>query len=273
MSDLVLMRSFGQVVRLAEPDRHHRRFGLPIGGPFDPDSAQAAQDALGTESAPQWEVLGSAEFRVLTAGTMLATGPQPQLHLNGRAVAPFTPFAVQTDDVLEVRATRIGVRTYLTLVPGMIPPSMTLVLPSPGSLLRFVPGPDTLDLPLEGWAVTPNSNRIGIRLQGPGVPHSIELPSRPTTFGTIQVPPNGQPILFGPDGPTIGGYPQAGVVISADLSRLGQLGPGMPVSFRPVDLETARHLRREADRARDQRRAMWTLARRLRGEQSRQANP
>ena len=70
----------------------------------------------------------------------------------------------------------------------------------------------------------------------------MELPSRPTAVGTIQVTPSGMPILLGPDGPTIGGYPQAAVVARVDLDRLGQLPPGAEVRFEAVSLEEAREL-------------------------------
>lgn len=65
--------------------------------------------------------------------------------------------------------------------------------------------------------------------------------------GTIQLPPSGLPILLGPDGPTLGGYPSLGVVCAADLPRMGQLRPGKSVRFEPISMEEALRLKREQD--------------------------
>ena len=78
------------------------------------------------------------------------------------------------------------------------------------------------------WQVDPTSNRIGVRLGGPGLRREPgpELPSEPTLPGAIQVPGNGRPIVLGPDAPVTGGYPVIGVVAAHDLDQLAQLRPG-----------------------------------------------
>lgn len=83
------------------------------------------------------------------------------------------------------------------------------------------------------WTVRPDSNRVGIRLDGPPLARAItgELPSEGVLPGAIQVPPDGRPILLGPDAPVTGGYPVIGVVGRDDLSRAAQLRPGDPVRF------------------------------------------
>jgi allophanate hydrolase subunit 2 len=48
----------------------------------------------------------------------------------------------------------------------------------------------------------------------------------------VQVPPGGEPVLFGADHPVTGGYPVVAVVRDADLDRAAQLRPGQPVRFR-----------------------------------------
>jgi biotin-dependent carboxylase-like uncharacterized protein len=107
--------------------------------------------------------------------------------------------------------------------------------------IRVLPGPrldwfapDALTSLLDAeWTVSSDSNRVGIRLAGPALVRvrKGELPTEPTLPGAIQVPPNGQPILLGPDAPVTGGYPVIAVVSTADLYRLGQLRPGSPVHF------------------------------------------
>jgi biotin-dependent carboxylase-like uncharacterized protein len=83
------------------------------------------------------------------------------------------------------------------------------------------------------WTVRPDSDRVGVRLDGPALERSVtdELPSEPTLPGALQVPLDGRPILFGPDAPVTGGYPVIAVVV--DLDPAAQLRPGDVVRFRP----------------------------------------
>ncbi len=114
--------------------------------------------------------------------------------------------------------------------------------PAVPEVLRVVPGPrddwfddDSLDhLCGTDWTVTAQSNRIGLRLDGPPVArkHEGELPSEGTVRGALQIPPSGLPVLFLADHPVTGGYPVIAVVVSADLDRAAQLPPGSVVRFR-----------------------------------------
>ena len=61
-----------------------------------------------------------------------------------------------------------------------------------------------------------------------------------STAGAIQVPPDGQPIVLGWDGPVTGGYPVIATVIDADLPRLAQVRPGTALRFETVSVEGAR---------------------------------
>ncbi|TAJ28032.1 MAG: allophanate hydrolase subunit 2 family protein, partial [Bosea sp. (in: a-proteobacteria)] len=58
-----------------------------------------------------------------------------------------------------------------------------------------------------------------------------ELASEPVVTGALQVPPDGHPVLLGPDRPTTGGYPVIGVVIDDDVDRAAQFRPGDQVRF------------------------------------------
>jgi allophanate hydrolase subunit 2 len=84
------------------------------------------------------------------------------------------------------------------------------------------------------WRLRPESDRIGLRLDGPRLERAIrdELPSEPVLPGAVQVPPDGRPILFGPDAPVTGGYPVIAVVL--DLAPAAQLRPGDAVRFSPA---------------------------------------
>ena len=84
------------------------------------------------------------------------------------------------------------------------------------------------------WRVASDSNRIGIRLEGPPLARLDrgELLSEGLVTGAIQVTSAGQPIVLGPDHPTTGGYPVIAVVLAADMALTGQLGPGAMIRFR-----------------------------------------
>ncbi len=122
-----------------------------------------------------------------------------------------------------------------------------------GGPIRLLPGPTKLSEPARGafdalvaatWHVAPSSNRVGIRLDGSSIEVDARtagrLVSRGTVPGAVQIVPGGQPIILFVDAPTTGGYPIGGVVATADLPLVGQLGPGDPVEFVGVTFGEAR---------------------------------
>jgi len=94
------------------------------------------------------------------------------------------------------------------------------------------------------FKVTPQSDRMGVRLTGRAMVRNdaSELVSSTVVPGTIQVPPDGQPIVLMADAQTIGGYPQVAHVIDVDLPLVAQLRPGDSVRFREVTLAHAHEL-------------------------------
>ena len=86
------------------------------------------------------------------------------------------------------------------------------------------------------YVVGSESNRIGVRLEGEPIRWSgdEQLPSEGMVLGSVQVPPNGQPVIFLHDHPTTGGYPVVGVVVPDDLAVCAQLRPGVEVTLRVV---------------------------------------
>ena len=99
----------------------------------------------------------------------------------------------------------------------------------------------------EPYTISPQSDRMGYRLQGSLLKSrdATELVSEPVTFGTIQVPSGGEPIVLMADRQTTGGYPRIGQVIQVDLPVLAQKKPGDRVEFEFVSLEEARKLAAE----------------------------
>ena len=85
------------------------------------------------------------------------------------------------------------------------------------------------------YTVTTDSDRVGIRVTGE-IPlvraREGELASEGMVRGSIQIPPNGQPVIFGPDHPVTGGYPVIAVLTSRSCDRSAQLAPGSKVTFR-----------------------------------------
>ncbi|MFA4841603.1 MAG: biotin-dependent carboxyltransferase family protein, partial [Agrococcus sp.] len=118
-------------------------------------------------------------------------------------------------------------------------------LPAPGDEveLGIVLGPRSdwfteaavVTLTSQAWTVTGRSDRVGVRLEG-ATPleraRDGELDSEGAVTGAIQVPPDGQPVLFLPDHPLTGGYPIIGAVVDRDLDLAGQLPPGARIRFR-----------------------------------------
>jgi len=107
--------------------------------------------------------------------------------------------------------------------------------------LRILPGPQVgwfaaeslTTLTSVSFRVSPRSNRMGYRLEGPPLPRQCtdEPISEPVAFGAMQVPTAGEPILLMADRQTAGGYPKIASVIAADLPIAGQLAPGDFIEF------------------------------------------
>jgi len=90
------------------------------------------------------------------------------------------------------------------------------------------------------WRVHAASNRQGLRLSGAALADAAGSGlSEPVAPGTIQLPPDGQPIVLLADAQTVGGYPRLGHVIAADLPRLAQAGPNAGLRFRACDAAEA----------------------------------
>lgn len=132
-------------------------------------------------------------------------------------------------------------------VPSRIP--RLPELPRAGACMRVMWGPHAdrftgaarTALGSGRYRITPESNRMGYRLEGPVLSHagSADLISEATPLGGLQVPASGQPILLMADRQTSGGYPMLATVITADLRLAGQLAPGDWIAFRPCDLAEA----------------------------------
>ncbi|MBL0387109.1 biotin-dependent carboxyltransferase family protein [Tumebacillus sp. ITR2] len=132
------------------------------------------------------------------------------------------------------------------LSPALLPPY------SPSPVLRVIPGNqfETFSQACRerffqsAYSVTPQSDRMGCRLAGTPleVETTQEMISEAVTFGTVQVPPQGQPILLLADRQTTGGYPKIAQVAAVDLPLAAQLKPGDSVRFQEITLSEAHAL-------------------------------
>ena len=123
---------------------------------------------------------------------------------------------------------------------------------SPYGALRVTPGPQLDWFPESSqcafhtatYRIGEQSNRMGLRLEGPPVLLSAagQMITEGVSLGAVQVPPEGLPIILFVEQQTTGGYPIIANVISADLHRVGQLRPRDEIRFEQVDFETARSL-------------------------------
>lgn len=103
----------------------------------------------------------------------------------------------------------------------------------------------------EKYAITSRSDRMGYRLEGCPLflEKQIEMVSDAVSFGTIQVPADGKPIVLLADRQTTGGYPKIAQIASVDLQAVAQAKPGDSISFRKISHEEAQllYLQQEND--------------------------
>jgi antagonist of KipI len=191
----------GATLRFGRRVRGTRAY-LAVAGGFD------TPPVLSSRATHLPSMLGGLGGRALVAGDRLPCGPPPPRPASTAFVQP-------------------------TAIPDAVPDGR--------ATLRVLPGPqsdrfsdDALEaLQSAPYHVTPSSNRMGFRLNGPALMHTrgADIISDPTPLGVLQVPASGQPILLMADRQTSGGYPKVATVITADIAVAGQLGPGDTIAF------------------------------------------
>ncbi|KZL91631.1 biotin-dependent carboxyltransferase family protein [Clostridium magnum] len=94
------------------------------------------------------------------------------------------------------------------------------------------------------FKISHQSDRMGYRLQGPAInlEKPLEMISEAVALGTIQVPPDGNPIILLADRQTVGGYPKIAQIATVDISKVVQSKPGDRISFEEISLEEAERL-------------------------------
>ena len=175
-------------------------------------------------------------------------------HLVSR-MGPFGGRSLRAGDVLPVAAPH-----HAAAVNGS-----PIALPAGGATVRVLPAVHRERFTDDAWGVlmgtrytvSPQSNRMGYRLDGPALAHvgAADILSEAMPLGAIQVPASGQPILLMAERQTTGGYATIANVITADLPIAGQLAPGDWIAFAPVTRAEAVAALRECEAALAGRRA------------------
>jgi antagonist of KipI len=166
--------------------------------------------------------------------------------------------ALRDGDVIPL-GPRLGSPIPATRISSWTAPHDWVSPAKPNPILRFLRGMDwtrfnasTLQcLTSEPFTVSPDSDRMGVRLTGPELPRAdnVDLISEAVAPGNVQVPPSGQPILLLGDCQTIGGYPKIAHVITVDLGIAAQVRAGDRVRFSEVSLGNAHQLLLQRERA------------------------
>ncbi|BBZ49900.1 allophanate hydrolase [Mycobacterium heidelbergense] len=181
----------GQVISLGAPRAGLRTYLAVRGG-------VCVEPVLGSRSYDVMSAIGPSPLR---GGDRLPVGE----HTDDYPELDQAPMAAITGDVVELSA-----------VPG--PRDDWFV--DPDALVHT------------DWVASDRSDRVGMRLMGRPLQYRYpdrQLPSEGATRGAIQVPPNGLPVILGPDHPVTGGYPVVGVVIDEDVDAIAQVRPGQRV--------------------------------------------
>ena len=183
----------GQVISLGAP-RSGLRTYLAVRGGVD------VTPVLGSRS---YDVMSAIGPQPLRSGDVLPVGE----HTDAYPELDQAPVAAIVDDTIE-----------MSVVPGPRDAWLT----DPDALVRTT------------WVASDRSDRVGMRLVGRPLEHrwpDRQLPSEGASRGAIQVPPNGMPVILGPDHPVTGGYPVVGVISDQDIDRAAQVRPGQTVRF------------------------------------------
>jgi len=256
-----------------------RHLGVPLGGPADRTSFAFANGLVGNPAntlSLEVTLLGPTLRAEQRTACAFCGAPFGLAIANRGRVLPGSTFTLEPGDVLRIAGTACGARAYLSVAGGFESPLVLgsrsaleplaagqvlgcqpskiagrslpfeMVQPVAEERLSVVPGPQHASfLKADAFSesvyiVSAASDRMGVRLTGPPLERRAgELASEAVAPGAVQITNDGQPIVLGVDGQTIGGYPKIAHVLRADLDRLAHLKPGDRVRFCKVTADRA----------------------------------
>jgi antagonist of KipI len=268
------------VVDFGRPN--YRSLGVPVGGAADRFSLALGNALVGNppDAAALEVTLAGPTLQAEAQLACVLYGAPFQISSDRQELVLGRTFTLEPGEAIQIGSTANGMRAYLCVrgglgsrrilgsLSGLQPIRSEERLPCPTGAIshRFVslipswkleartirvgdgPQADWFDMKefySQEFLVTPASNRMGLRLLGRALKlPARELVSEPVCPGSVQVSREGQCIVLGIDGQTIGGYPKIAQVIGADLDILGQLRPDDRFRFVKVDLGEAEALYR-----------------------------
>lgn len=261
-----------------------RSLGVPVGGAADRRSLVIANALLGNEDdAAAVEVtLKGPRLRAEADIGCVVYGAPFEIWRDGYPVRSDDTFTLHAGEELRIGGTQWGMRAYLAVRGGFDAP---IILRSRSALqtiqrhevmacassrihrrysaetiphypevfaVKALPGLQSSWFEEEAFysqmfTVAPASDRMGLRLSGQALTMpQREMTSEPVCPGSVQVTRDGQCIVLGVDGQTIGGYPKVAQIIRPHLDLLGQARPGQKIKFVRTTMAKALELEREA---------------------------
>ena len=194
---------------------------MAVAGGFD------VPEVMGSRSTLMRAQVGGLQGRALKSGDELLVGQSHHIaevmhHANEELVISFPPWFVRPLDLPlgEVVALRVVRGEHFSMM-------------SDESQLHFWH---------ENFLITSQSDRMGYRLAATPLTleNTSDMMSEGTAVGTIQLPPDGRPILLMADSAPTGGYRRIAHVISADLPLAAQTRPGQSLRFVETTMDEAR---------------------------------
>lgn len=212
-------------------------FGKPLSG------CRTYLAVAGGISVP--EVMGSKSTYLRAGiggsnGRTLKKGDVVQLGETSPNIKPFI------DKLAQVESDSSFIQLDWTLMTQVIPKykSESIVRVTEGRQAKLFDEKSKDAFYQDAFKISSDSDRMGYRLNGQqlALKEAKELVSEGVAFGSIQVPPDGQPIILMADRQTTGGYPKIGQVASVDLPKVSQLKPGESIRFEKITLEESQQL-------------------------------
>jgi biotin-dependent carboxylase-like uncharacterized protein len=217
-----------------------------------------ASPKINGQNVPMWETLDVQEGDIISFGKIvkgcrlyfsIRGGVNTPLVLGSRStyvrgmLGGLNGRQLKTGDIIEVFA-KPHLETRLSMSEELMPQFtgrfMMHVILGPQSDMFTEKGMQTFLS--NSYKVTSEADRMGYRLEGPTIEHKskAEIISDALLPGAVQVPRGGKPIMIMRDAQTTGGYPKIAVVVSPDVSLLGQARPGDIVEFSRITIKQAR---------------------------------
>lgn len=253
------------------PNYDYMDYGVPVGGAMDQVSSALANRIIGlSEDTNLFEfTLIGPTLRFEGTAICALSGSEMNARLNDSPLKRFTPFWVQTGDILTLGKSSKGFRAYLavsaklsltqknfiarrldkgeiiatsvvktSLQDGVIESKLDL-----SNEIELLRGPEFTsltdnqieDLQKGSLVIAPTSNRMSYVFQTEILTPPTSFPSSAILPGCVQITPSGQLNVLMRDAQTTGGYPRIGVLTETSINRLAQKRPGETIQFRFLD--------------------------------------